>query len=253
MSLWKSLRILILLLILFGVAANEYLNKQRGMDWSRSMSLVIYPQNADGDSRTQQYIDQLNADDFDDIRQFLVREAARYGQSKERYMHIALSKGLLEAPPEPPKDRSPWKVALWSLSFRWFAWWKDNHKGLAPDVQMFVRYYHPDNLQRLPHSLGMQKGRIGAVHAFSHKKQAGQNNMVIAHELLHTLGATDKYDSSNNEPIFPVGYAEPERGIQRYTEIMAGRKPMKGRSAVMPKSLSTVQMGEQTAAEVGLR
>lgn len=253
MSFWKSLRIFLLLLLLFGVAMNEYLNKQRGMDWTRPMSLVIYPQNGDGDPRTQQYVDQLSADDFDAIRQFFVREAARYGQDADRYMHIVISPGLKDIPPEPPQERSPLKVALWSLSFRWFAWWKDNHKGVDPDVQMFVRYYHPDNVKRLPHSLGLQKGRIGAVHAFAKKRQQGQNNMVIAHELLHTLGASDKYDLANNEPIFPIGYVEPERSVQRYTEIMAGRKPIKGQRAVMPSSLKSVRMGEQTALEVGLR
>jgi len=34
---------------------------------------------------------------------------------------------------------------------------------------------------------------------------------VIAHELLYTLNATDKYDLNTGLPIFPNGYAEPER------------------------------------------
>ena len=53
--------------------------------------------------------------------------------------------------------------------------------------------------------------------------------MVIAHELLHTLGASDKYDPQSLAPIFPDGYAEPDRQPshpQRMAEIMAGRIPV---------------------------
>ena len=39
----------------------------------------------------------------------------------------------------------------------------------------------------------------------------GGNDMVIAHELLHTLGATDKYDPVNNAPRFPDGYGDPQQ------------------------------------------
>ena len=47
---------------------------------------------------------------------------------------------------------------------------------------------------QLAHSLGLQKGLIGVVNAFASSSQAAENNVVIAHELLHTVGATDKYD-----------------------------------------------------------
>jgi len=35
--------------------------------------------------------------------------------------------------------------------------------------------------------------------------------VVIAHELLHTVGATDKYDPATNESSLPEGYAEPDK------------------------------------------
>ena len=58
---------------------------------------------------------------------------------------------------------------------------------------------------------GLQKGLIGVVNAFASDEQAAQNNVVIAHELLHTVGATDKYDPRTNQPSHPDGYAEPDR------------------------------------------
>jgi len=36
-----------------------------------------------------------------------------------------------------------------------------------------------------------------------------ENDVVIAHELLHTLGATDKYSVVDDAPRFPEGYGNP--------------------------------------------
>jgi len=257
MNTWKSVRILLLLLVLGAVAINEYLRKARGMDWTRPLLVVIYPLNADGDSRTQQYVDGLDSDSFRGIREFFKAESLRYGLPTDRYFHIDVADDLVEAPPAPPRgrDTSTLDVALWSLKFRWFAWQQDGYSGGKPDIQMFVSYYHPDNVKAVPHSLGLQKGMVGAVHAFAHEKQHQQNNIVIAHEMLHTLGASDKYDPASNEPLFPIGYAAPEQKPllpQRYAEVMAGRKPVENGVAKMPKSLKQVRIGSLTALEVGL-
>jgi hypothetical protein len=101
--------------------------------------------------------------------------------------------------------------------------------------------------------LGLQKGLIGVVNAFASDAQAAQNDVVIAHELLHTLGATDKYDLQTNQPFFPDGYAEPERQPllpQLYAEIMAGRVPVTRTDAEMPGSLEEALIGGKTAREI---
>ena len=81
---------------------------------------------------------------------------------------------------------------------------------------------------------------IGLVNAFAMDEMAGSNNVVITHELLHTLGATDKYDLATNMPRFPDGYAEPQRNPrlpQEVAEIMAGRIPKSATQADIPESL----------------
>jgi len=116
-----------------------------------------------------------------------------------------------------------------------------------------VLYYDPQHITRVGHSLGLQKGLIGVVNAFASQAQAAQNDVVIAHEFLHTLGATDKYDLRNNQPFFPDGYAEPERQPllpQAYAEIMAGRVPLTQTEAEMPASLDEALIGTQTAREI---
>ena len=55
----------------------------------------------------------------------------------------------------------------------------------------------------------------------------GANDMVMAHELLHTLGATDKYDPASDAPRFPEGYGDPRQVPlypQQFAELMAGRQ-----------------------------
>ena len=108
-----------------------------------------------------------------------------------------------------------------------------------------------DNL-RLEHSLGLQKGLIGVVHAFADTPQGTQNNIVIAHELLHTVGASDKYDT-DGQPRFPEGYARPDQQPlypQQRAEIMAGRIALSARESCMATSLRFSTIGETTAQEI---
>src|SRR5450631_3282467 len=79
----------------------------------------------------------------------------------------------------------------------------------SEDIRMFVLYHDPALTPAVPHSLGLTKGLIGVVYAFAAPEISGANNVVIAHELLHTVGATDKYDFANDAPRFPDGYGDP--------------------------------------------
>jgi len=94
---------------------------------------------------------------------------------------------------------------------------------------------------------------IGVVHAYAHRELEGKNNLVIAHEILHTLGATDKYDLATGQPFHPQGYAEPDRAPvlpQRYAELMGGRVPVSETRSIMPRSLNLVRVGKVTAGEI---
>ena len=119
-------------------------------------------------------------------------------------------------------------------------------------MRIFVLFHDPVVGVRLPHSTGLQKGLIGVVNAFAQSDMEGSSNVVIAHELLHTLGATDKYEP-NGSPRFPDGYAEPDaspRTPQRRAEIMAGRIPVSETQAEIPEGMSQVVIGAQTAREI---
>jgi hypothetical protein len=145
------------------------------------------------------------------------------------------------------------RIMLWSLELRAWAWWNDTYKGPKPDVRLFVLYHDPATSPSLPHSTGLQKGMLGVVNAFAEPNLEGSNNVVISHELLHTLGATDKYDADGNLPRFPDGYAAPHAKPllpQQRAEIMAGRIPISETVAETPASMKQVVIGAQTAREI---
>jgi hypothetical protein len=154
-------------------------------------------------------------------------------------------------------DAGALAIASWSLRTRYWSWRvAANHGTVAPDIKLFVLYHDPEKSPSLPHSIGMQKGLFGIVNVFADVRMMGSNDTVIAHELLHTLGATDKYDLRTNAPVHPVGYAEPNREPlfpQTHAELMAGRIPLPNGESEIPRSLRSVLIGPTTAAEIGWR
>lgn len=252
--MWRNIRVAILLLVLIWAAGHTWLERIASTRWKEPLWVGIFPVNADGSPAAQSYIEALETREFADIEDFLAREARRYGKDLSQPVHIALYPQLKEAPPQLERGAGLLGTAWWSLKTRWFAWRAVDVGGRAPPrIRMFVLYHDPSTLQSVPDSHGLQKGLIAEVHAFALRPMAGSNSIVIAHELLHTLGATDKYDPRNGVPLFPTGFAEPDRKPlypQPKAEIMAGRRALSAQEAQQPDALSAVVVGPATAAEI---
>ena len=252
-SFFRSLRITILLVILFFVGMNTWLTKLRSTDWNESLWVVVYPVNGDGSAVTRNYIKSLSESTFDSIETFLGNEAKRYGVGITEPVTVRLAPAVDNHPPIPPVNGSTLSIMLWSLKLRYWAFTNDTYEGPKPDVQMYVVYHDPDKHSRLRHSLGIQKGMIGVVNAFAARKMAQRNNVVIAHEFLHTVGASDKYDTATNMPVYPEGYATPDQQPlypQRKAEIMGGRIAISENQAIMPRSVKASVIGDKTAQEI---
>lgn len=239
--MFKAIRIFILLLILLFVSVNTWLTQSRSTDWNNSLYVKVYPINADASGRVAKYIDSLKLDDFRSIEDFIAREVARFGRDVERPVRMELGRPIAEQPPALSKEPSALGIMLWSLKMRWWAGGvTEDQDSPDPDVRIFVRYHSVQGKPLLENSVGLQKGMVGIVNAYAGRRHAGANNVVIAHEFLHTLGATDKYDPATGLPDYPLGYAEPERTPrypQRYAEIMGGRIALSERDADIPRSL----------------
>ena len=251
----RGIRIALLLMVLAMVGLDAWLTRTRTTSWDKTLRVSVYPIVADGRDATRDYVAALTREDFAAVETFLQREASRYGVTIAEPVRIWLRAALDTPPPLPPRERSLLGTVGWSLKLRG---WASRREAAQPrprgQVRMFVLYYDPETSPTVAHSLGLKEGLIGIVHAFATRAQTPTNNVVIAHELLHTLAATDKYDPASRQPRYPEGYAEPQREPrhpQVAAELMGGYIPLTPRRAEMPVSLDDVVVGPATASEIG--
>jgi hypothetical protein len=251
--MFRAIRIAILLLILVFTGLGTWLARARTTSWEHTLRVAVFPIDADGSPATRAYIASLTRASFQPIDDFFTEEARRYGVQLPDPVDVFLGPEVAAVPPAVPRGGNVVQVMLWSLQLRFWAWRHARYDRLAPDIRIFVLYHDPAHVQRVAHSLGLQKGLVGVVYAFAAEEQAGPNDVVIAHELLHTLGATDKYDPATNFPAHPDGYAEPQRDPlwpQDHAEIMAGRIPLSPQRAEIPAGLEQTLIGSATAREI---
>lgn len=250
--MWRRLRIAALLLALAVTALYAWTDQRRVAAWRDTLWVAVFPLNGDGRPATQHYLDGLGRGDFADIEDFFAREAAAWGVALGRPVRVELQPQIARLPPRLEAGAGRLARLAWSLRVRWYA---AREGGGAPaDIRVFVLYHDPGHVEAVPHSLGLRKGLLGIVHAYAATAAGATNSLVIAHEVLHTLGATDKYDPATNLPRYPEGYGEPDaepRHPQAFAEIMAGRVAIGPREAVMPAGLEQALVGRATAAEIG--
>ena len=244
-----------MLLILLVVAGNEWLGAARLAAWDRTVWITVYPIPADNRPETLRYIEQLEADDFLEISAFFSNEAARYGLVVPEAAHFQLAPTPESRPPEVPATGNRFAIGWWSLNMRWWAWRQTHQDGLLdPDIQVFMRYQSLQGNPVLDRSVGLKKGRYTVVNAYASPRASARNRVVVAHELLHVFGASDKYDLATGQPMAPDGLAAPQaRPLypQRKAEIMGGAIALSPTETRMPSSLATTLVGPATAREIG--
>jgi hypothetical protein len=250
---FKLLRILVLLLVLLAVALTTWQDRYRSTRWREPLYVSVYPIAADDSAVTLRYLAALDADRFQPVGLFFQREAARYQLHLREPVKMKLRAQLQGLPPQRAPDAGIAATALWSLRLRFWAWRVSGHVNEPEDIRVFVLYHDPALTPAVPHSLGLTKGLIGVVYAFAVNDMDGENNVVIAHELLHTVGAGDKYAPGNDAPRFPDGYGDPKQRPlypQRAAEIMAGRRMLSADRWQQAESLDEVVIGPATAREI---
>jgi hypothetical protein len=255
----RKFRIAVLSVILVVVALSTWLADVRINSWNRTVNVAIYPIVADASGQTRDFVRGLAVEDFGEIEQWIKGEAEDYGiRMNSDPVKIWLGPEVNARPPALPQNPGMVDAIVYSLKLRW---WASRHDALntpfklTPAVRLFVLFHDVAPGVALPHSVGIRKGKIGVIHVFAHRQQARQNAVVIAHELLHTFGATDKYAFETLQPLYPEGYAEPDKTPllpQREAEIMGGRIPLSAQESVIPAGLGKTRIGAATAREIGL-
>jgi hypothetical protein len=250
---FRQVRIVLLLGLLLVVSVTTCEDRLRTTRWQVPLFVAVYPIAADDSPVTHAYVAALDAERFRPIDRFFAREAHRYGVSIEDPIRTRLRAELDQRPPQRPPGAGPLSTALWSLELRYWAWHQTGHVREPEDIRMFVLFHDPRLTPTVPHSLGLTKGLIGVVYAFAAPEMNGANDVVIAHELAHALGATDKYDPTSDAPRYPDGYGDPREVPlypQQTAELMAGRRMLSATRWVQADDLDEVVVGPVTALEM---
>ena len=228
MTLFKVFRILVLLLIFLSLAFYNQQQKLKSRAWTAPLQLTIHPINAENDNpAVNEYIRELDDNVFAPIDRFFAEQSQAYDLITPQPTITTIGPAISVMPPPAPLPSAGYAAIIWwSIQFRYWAYrYAPESDSDIRRVRVFVLYHQNEKGKQLQHSLGLDKGLIALVHAFASIDQDQQNNIVIAHEFLHTVGAIDKY-AADNSPLFPVGYADPEQlplYPQTKAEIMAGR------------------------------
>jgi hypothetical protein len=253
--MFRRLRIAALLYILVFVAVAQFLTTRRSTSWDSPLWINVYTVDGDHRSLTRSYIDSLSSTEFSDAEKFLAAEARRHGVGLDQPFRLRIVGEYAGEIPALAPEAGALGTLWWSLRMRWLATWLQ-WRGAAPsgDILVFAIFHEPAAEVALDRSTALQKGMIAVANLFADPAARGSNQMVLAHELLHTLGATDKYAPGTNAPRFPDGYAAPDAKPllpQTKAELMAGRIPLDAQRAEIPNTLRQVVIGSATAREIG--
>ncbi|HKB82846.1 MAG TPA: hypothetical protein VKD04_06540 [Burkholderiales bacterium] len=252
----RSIRIALLLFVLASVAAGAWHKRALVQSWERTLDVVVYPINGDGREATAAYLASLSSQSFASIGEFMRDEARRHGLALANPLSVKLGPQVASAPPPAPVRGNTLEIILWSLRLRFWAWRNDAYTGPKPDVRVFAVYFDPAVRQRVEHSIGLKEGQIGIANVFAVTHMTQENNVIVSHEILHTFGATDKYDPATAQPLYPDGYADPGQSPlypQQFAEIMGGRIPLSETQSETPRTLDLTTIGERTAGEIHWR
>lgn len=121
------------------------------------------------------------------------------------------------------------------------------------DVRLYVVLEPSPALRSgIVEGVGEAGGDVGLIRAPLGETDLTLPLTALAHEMLHCLGATDKYGPEGHA-LLPQGLAEPNRRPmfpQRSAEVMVGELPLGPSEGRLARSLDEVAIGPATAAEI---
>lgn len=251
-------RVSVLSLVLVGLlifAALDRARRSARRDWQRPLSVALIllqegelqPAALD---RLQQRVETLEA--------VLEAEFARYGGGFRPIVFRQFGP-VPEAStvPVPAAQASFWHDLWLSLELGAFARENDRAAGLTRDHfdgKIYVRLSAPRSQRRsLVEGLGEEGGRIAVTSLELREDSADFGLFVVAHELFHLLGASDRYGPDGLAEL-PEGLGDP--GLvplfpQLRAEVMARGRVIEPGVEEPPGQLGELAVGSRTALEIG--
>ncbi len=260
---FKRLRVLVLLSVLLATGVycvDLQLRREARTQWRRPLHVAVVLLS----SRTLAPEDvQAFRERAADVSELLGRERRRFLPDAERpfYFHVFGPVPVTQPLPPPPAGEPD---VLDRLSYAW------ELRGALADVndaagvdggrfdaRMYVYAVPAASARgaRFVEGVAEAGGEVGMVDVVLDKSMIDAGWIAVAHETLHTVGATDKYDDAGHART-PEGLAEPDLNPlypQRFAEIMTGEVPLSMGKGLLVDRLDRVRVGDVTAREIGWR
>ncbi len=192
-----------------------------------------------------------------DLESHLKSEMERYRDGERPFSFSVY--GPVDASSDPPSPAGGGFIDLARASYDSWRYYRDiDQRADVPSAGFDSRIYlvvRPPINQRRKSVEGQSEegGRIGSVAVELDSSMIDFALFVATHELLHTLGATDKYDAMGRARV-PDGLGEPDRiplYPQVFAEVMARNVALSPTEERPPDTLDELRVGAATAREIG--
>lgn len=192
------------------------------------------------------------------LETFFSREWERHHGSEFDPVRFTLAGaiGVENPPPLEPQSESLWHRA--GHAFELARFFRDVHRRGdmrvgGYDARLYVVAQPAGAFAQVVEGAGAEGGDVGIVVADLNSSSLDLTLLAIGHELLHCLGASDKYDARGRTRV-PQGLADPDAEPlypQAHAEIMVGELPLSPAHGRLPETLDEVRIGPVTALEIG--
>jgi hypothetical protein len=225
-------------------------------DWTKplTVAVVVLRTGAVETAATERLRDRVHV-----LQERLAEEYRRYGGAPRAPFRLELygPVDVASSPPKGPEGDGVIDLARYTFDLWRYVRGVNRRADLSPstvDSSIYV-VTRPPRAGRptMVEGTSEEGGKIGIVEVDLDRDMVDFALFVTAHELLHTLGATDKYDA-HGRAVVPDGIAEPERRPlypQRFAEVMARNVPLGPMTERSPETLAELRVGALTAREIG--
>lgn len=240
------------------VAVRDVRSRRGRTTWDATLDVAIVLVHAPG-------AEPVSETSIDALRERAPALEARLGSEMERHGRTGVSPFRFRvlgpvvpasARPEPDGE-GIFELVRYTLAMREWLGDVDPRAGVIPehfDTRIYVSARRPASATRSTvEGRSEHGGRVGVVDVELDETMVDLTLFVVAHELMHTLGAEDAYEPTGRIRI-PEGLVEPEREPlypQRFAEIMARGRAVSAGSEVLPETLNELGVGDVTAKAIG--
>jgi hypothetical protein len=262
----------LLLAVVAGWGLSTYVDDHRTFAWTRPVSILLVPllepgvptSGGDSDWILHRFLSTTSREDgsLSALSEWFKREFRRYTGRDECPLRFSVHAPVRAPydPPEQPRAEDSF-LARWSATSHFLAYFKEvdarEHLFMdVHDVTVFVFFYGEGRSAEFKdrRAVAAKRTRWGLVFCPMDPAQLPRSSALVAHEICHTLGATDKYDGE--KCVFPDGYANPGAVPllpQSDAEIMALGIPLEALREAPVTGLLDCVVGSKTSEEMGWR